>query len=266
MWKKFFRKIKGAISTVKKARVTTVAGAWVFYFLLAVIPLAFLLFTAFNIFKVDADFTFVKAFPEEFSTALNVVEQASKNVSKGVTVFFGITVIVSISSLLNQMSKDGAFIYGVERRRKKGISPRLLAVFALLVLFVMFIIVALIISFRNKLFNGLNSTKSSKMVVVFSAFIILVSVSYVFLMFLNKFISPVKLTFKEIATGSIISLMVMFLGTIVFIVYVKFFSTYNAFYGVLSGVIVMLLWSYILMLGIVMGVLVSMKMHSLRSS
>ena len=54
-------------------------------------------------------------------------------------------------------------------------------------------------------------------------------------------------------TGSLVSLFIMVFGTIGFIVYVRFFGTYNAFYGSLAAIVVFLIWTYILMLGICVG-------------
>ena len=50
---KFSSKIKKFVKPFKDKRLTTVAGSWVFYFLLAVVPLTFLLVTAFGVFGVD---------------------------------------------------------------------------------------------------------------------------------------------------------------------------------------------------------------------
>ena len=41
------RAINSAVKTISEKRLTTVAGAWVYYFLIALIPLAFLVVTAF---------------------------------------------------------------------------------------------------------------------------------------------------------------------------------------------------------------------------
>ena len=54
-------------------------------------------------------------------------------------------------------------------------------------------------------------------------------------------------------TGSLVSLFIMVFGTVGFIIYVRFFGTYNAFYGSLATVVVFLIWTYILMLGVCVG-------------
>ena len=61
--------------------------------------------------------------------------------------------------------------------------------------------------------------------------------------------------------GALISLFVMVFGTIGFTIYLRFFSSYNVFYGSLAGVIIFLLWAYILMFGLVTGVVVNMHVY-----
>ncbi|MBQ4111582.1 MAG: hypothetical protein IJD38_02170, partial [Clostridia bacterium] len=101
------------LSTVLKIftekRLTTVAGAWVYYFLSSVIPLAFLIITAFSVFGVSITGDIVSRLPEEFRLAGETIVQTAEKASKGVTVFFVITVVFSCTTLLNQMSKDGDF-------------------------------------------------------------------------------------------------------------------------------------------------------------
>ena len=59
------------------------------------------------------------------------------------------------------------------------------------------------------------------------------------------------------AIGAMVSLGAIVLGTIGFALYLRFFNSYNAFYGSLAGIIVFLLWAYILMVGLVAGVIVN---------
>ena len=82
---------------------------------------------------------------------------------------------------------------------------------------------------------------------------------------LNKFVSPVKIDFISAGTGSIVSVGVIVLGTIGFTLYLRFFSGFNAFYGTIATAVMFLLWIYVLMLGLVLGVAVSKKTYFHRS-
>ncbi len=256
---KFSYKIKKIVKPFKDKRLTTVAGSWVFYFLLAVVPLTFLLVTAFGVFGVDISLGLVNNLPEEFKVAGTALVETATNASKGITVFFAITVALSCSSLLNQMSKDGDSIYGVRSVRKRGIFRRLWALLALGVLFLIFLGSALSVAFGTAIFQRLAQNGINKILATVLLFCFVILFTYVIIILLNKFISPVKLRFSTVATGGLVSLAVIVLGTIGFIIYLRSFANYNAFYGSLATVVVFLLWTYIIMLGLVLGAIINMQ-------
>ncbi len=236
-------------------RFTTVAGAWVFFFLTSVLPLAFLMVTAFGVFKVDLSLELVSRLPIEYRQSGEAIVSTAEKASKGATLIFVFTTFFSGSALLNQMKKDGDHIYGINTKYKRGLLRRVWAILGLVCLFVVFLAVAFLIAFGNNLFKGysifnlnpiLNMTLSLFLVIIFCYFLIIV---------LNWFISPYKLKFTDLALGALISLFIIVLGTIGFTLYLRFFNSYNAFYGSLAGIIVFLLWAYILMIGLVSGVI-----------
>ena len=58
------------------------------------------------------------------------------------------------------------------------------------------------------------------------------------------------------------SLFIMVFGTIGFTIYLRYFSSYNVFYGSLAGIIIFLLWAYISMIGLVTGVVINMHVYT----
>lgn len=254
MNKKWFAKVYHIIS---EKRITTVAGAWVYYFLSSVIPLAFLIITAFGVFGVSITEDIVSRLPQEFRLAGETIVQTAKNASKGVTLFFIISVIFSCTTLLNQMSKDGDFIYGESSKRKRGFLRRLWAIGALAILFSLFLGCALLFVFGSMLFKNIVSGGIAKLIFTLLTFTVVMAVGYSIILLLQNFISPIKLKISEVALGGFVSLCIIVLGTIGLILYLTFFKPYNAFYGSLASIIVFLLWAYILMLGLLVGVLIN---------
>lgn len=253
----FKRWITYAIRVVNQKRLTTIAGAWVYYFLISAVPLAFLFVTAFSVFGFDVAKNVVSRLPLEFRSAGEAIANTAKRASEGVTIFFVGTVIFSCTTFLNQMSKDGDFIFGVSSKIKRGIVRRAWAVVALGALFLLFLALAVVFAFWNALsLSWLTFGKNSVLLTII-AFTCIIIFSYFIILTLNKFICPHKLSFFQTAIGALVSLFIMVLGTIFFIIYVRFFASYNAFYGSLAGVIVFLLWVYILMLGLALGVIIN---------
>ena len=251
-------------SIFRQKRLSTLAGAWVYYFLISLIPLVFLLVEAFSVFDVNILEDIVSRFPEEFRLAGQAIVETAENASKGATIFFILTVIFSCTSLLNQMSKDGDFIYGESSKSKRGIMRRLWAFVALGALFTMFLGLAIIFAFSNSLRqqNGFLFIKNKEIIINIILFSFVILGGYVIICVLNKYISPVKLKFKCVAVGSLLSLFIMVLGTIGFTIYLRFVANYNAFYGSLAGIVIFLLWCYIIMFGLAFGTIINMQIYS----
>ena len=247
----------GFFASLKEKRLLTVTGCWVFYFLLALIPLVFLLITAFSFFGVDLSLTLAESIPEEFREAVEIIVGTASNVSKSVTVFFVLTTLISCTTLLNQMSKDGDYIYG-EEGKKRGIFRRLWALLLICVLFLLFIAFALCFSFRSAILVRFGN--DAKRIVTIISFAVIIVFAYAIIMLLNGFISPSKLRFLPLAVGSFVSLCITVLGTILLILYIRFFTDFNAFYGSLAGIIVFFLWAFILMLALAFGSFICMRL------
>lgn len=259
------KSIKSFINTLSEKRLTTVAGAWVYYFLSSVIPIAFLLVTAFGVFGVSLSKDLVSRLPEEFRLAGQTIASTAENASQGVTVFFIITVLFSGTSLLNQMSKDGDFIYGIKSSRKRGFMRRIWAMVALGAMFFVFLSVAFLFAFGGAVFSKITTGSGVQLFLTVLAFLTVIVFGYLVILLLNSFISPIRLKFKNICLGGLISLFIVVLGTIGLTVYLRFFSNYNIFYGSLAAIVVFLLWAYILMLGLVLGVIINMRIYHLTT-
>lgn len=254
------KKEKGFFEALKQTRITTVSAAWVFYFLTALLPMAFLLITAFAVFGVNLADKAVGYLPEEFRPAGEAILSAAENASHGMTVFFVLTVLFSGSTLLARMSKDGEFLYEKQSEKRNPFLRRLWAVFALCVLFAVFLGAAVLFAFKDMIFP-VRADGNDGIFITALVFLFIISVCYVIIILLNKFIAPVKLSAPAVMFGSFVSLFVTVAGTIGFTLYLRFFNSYNAFYGSLAAVIVFLLWAYIIMTGLFFGSFVCMRVQ-----
>lgn len=244
---------KGFFTLLKEKRVTTVAGAWVYFFLSSLIPLVFLIVTAFGVFGVEFSLDLVSRLPESLRESGQIIVNTAKSAQEGVTILFAVTVIFSLSALLRQMRKDGNSIYEVSQKDKRGFLERFWAILALAVLFIVFLLTAFAVAFSEKLLLNLPLGKTRNIVTTVIAGIILTSVSYAVIVLLNKYISPSNTPISSILSGSLFSLIIIFAGTFLMGVYLHFFGTNNAFYGSLAGIVVFMLWAYLLMTGLVVG-------------
>jgi len=259
------KQVKGLFELFSEKRLTTVAGAWVYYFLMSVIPLAFLLATAFGVFGIDILFDLVSRLPEEFRQAGVAIAETAEHASKSVTLLFILTVIFSCTTLLNQMSKDGDFIYGVKAEKKRGVLRRVWAIVALGALFTVFLCMAFLFAFRVKIVTkGING--NVKLFLAVLAFSLIILFCYAIIIVLYKFISPVKQKLGSLFLGGLVSLSTIVVGTLGLSLYLRFFNSYNAFYGSLAGIVVFLIWAYIVMVGLVIGAIINKRSYDLTLS
>ena len=243
----------GFLKTLISNRVTTVAAAWVYYFLTALLPLVFLMITAFGVFKVDLAAALVAKLPEEFRKAGELIVSTAQNALGGITVFFFITVLFSGSALLNQMIKDGEHFYKIKPEQRRGLGRRLFAVASLGVIFCVFLVAALVFAFEGKIIAILGIADKSGIFTEILSFLFIILFIYAIIILLNKIICPVKISFSKLVTGAFVALCIIVIGSIAFMLYLRFFNNYNKFYGSLAAIIVFLLWAYIVMLGLSIG-------------
>lgn len=253
--------VKNIFELFGEKRLTTVAGAWVYYFLMSIIPLAFLLATAFGVFGINILFDLVSRLPAEFREAGAAIAETAEHASKSVTILFILTVIFSCSTLLNQMSKDGDFIYGVKSEKKRGLMRRLWAIVALGALFSVFLCMAFLFAFRVKIITRGLGGSGAKLFLTVLAFALLIVFCYAIIIVLYKFISPVKQSLKTLLSGGLVSLTTIVLGTLGLSMYLRFFNLYNAFYGSLAAIVVFLIWAYIVMVGLVIGTIINKRAY-----
>ena len=202
----------------------------------------------------------------EFRSAGEAIVSTASRASKGATLLFVFTAVWSCVRLLNQMSKDGDYLYGKKATVKRGIFRRIWAVFALAGLFAVFLVIAVIIALGGN-FVALNYVfVGGKPLAIILSFVLIITLGFIIIIMLNKFICPFKIKFKNVAVGALISLGAIVLGTIGFALYLRFFNSYNAFYGSLAGIIVFLFWAYILMVSLVAGVIVNVEIKQQKKS
>ena len=134
-----YKKVVKFLKGVKKSGITTFAGAWVFSFIMALVPIFCLLTTAFNLFGVNLVYQLTAYLPNEFKLAGEAIAESASRISSTATIFVVLSVVFSCTTMLAQMSRDGDLIYGFSKKGKISKIERVWAVFALSVLFVFFI-------------------------------------------------------------------------------------------------------------------------------
>ena len=236
-------------------RITTIAGAWVYYFLSAIIPLAFLLITAYGVFGVDVSTQIVARLPIEFRDIAYKIVTTAKMGYKGVTIIFVFSVFFSASALIRQMLFDGGYIYDCKRKNKYFLRVSK-GVVAIIVLFAVFLLSALLLVFGEYLLNTFSDRKI-KNFFIFLCSVVFTIICFVVIFLLNVVICPIKIKKTVLLCNSMLSLILIFLSSIAMKIYLIISSRFNAFYGSLASVFGFLVWIYACMFSLCIGVVFS---------
>ncbi len=86
-----------------------------------------------------------------------------------------------------------------------------------------------------------------------------IAILYMFfiILLLYKYLTRVKLRFKQCVPGAVYAILGIFAASIGFSIYISFFSNYSLIYGSLSTIMLLFLWLYIIGLIIVQGNLIN---------
>ncbi len=256
-WKEF-------ILNLKEKRITSIAGSWVYFFLMALIPLTCLLFIAFKLLGLNIGERLAQSISLDFEQFGNDLIVTAGELTKGITIFFALSIIFSGSNLFSRMLSDGEFIYGIKRRQKNNLLTRLFSIGALAVLFLLFLGSAFVFTFHEHLINSLKFNNGLFFTFILVLFIIVVG--YIVAILFNLFISPIKTSGQGIMLGSLLALGIVVLDTVGFILYMRYFKSISTPYGALSSLIIFLVWTYILMLGLLMGVNLNVCVMKLKKT
>ena len=74
---------------------------------------------------------------------------------------------------------------------------------------------------------------------------------------INLYACPYKLEFYEVYKGALFTTAFTFVATYLFLIYLRYFSNFNEIYGKVATVIVFLSWLYLMIKGVVNGIILN---------
>ena len=248
--KKMLAFFKSAFKTAEENNLALYAGSWSFFFILSAVPLVLLLIMACDALGVNVTFL-LEDMPRELSDGLKLIFSVAEEASKGATFILVLTSLYSSTRLFSYMLKDGEMIYGL--RRKNGIFRKIVGFMLLFLVFLMFLAAATVLLLGKKIsaaiFSGKWGTIAGKLVLN----LLVISAVYLIIVTVNLFLCPRRNKAGAVMLGSLLSLAVTVLGSIGFATYLHYFASYTDLYGNLAAIVVLMLWVYITMLGMVSG-------------
>lgn len=252
----------------KEDNAPILAAAQAYYYLLAIVPLLILLLSILPYLQIDpqraVDFIGT-ILPGEVARTFedNIVNVVSQP-SGGLLTFGILGTLWSASNAMNAFIQATNQAYDVEETRS-FIAKRGMAI-----LLTLFMLTAVIIALVLPIFGGaiidminsfLNLPSQTEIIFQILRWVVSILVMSIVLACLYKFAPNKHFPFKEVLIGAVIATALWQLVSLGFSFYVANFGNYNATYGSLGGLIVLMLWFFLTGLILVVGAEINAILH-----
>jgi len=246
---RFVLKLKDFFSFWKGIWAREIAASLALYFVLGFVPgmclVAFILSDKFSLDLINDSVLF-----KNFTTLLFQLELSAKKSADGAGIFFICVSVYSAVNLFYRFMKCGEILYNFDAKdnplKKRWVS---------------FVFLALTVTFLSAAAVCYVSLQSvlKGIVLNIAAIAVLAIVAFLVLICLNFLVCPFKLSLREVVTGCVFTLILWFLISVGFFVYLECFANYERLYGIFGSVFALIFFVYLLMQAFTFGIAVNIK-------
>ena len=245
------RKVVEEIKYFSDKRFSTLAGTLVYFLLMSVTP--FLFWLALIVGELDFSALGDNEFFAAVTPVLEYLQTSAKGATGGAGIILIVTALWSSTNFFYHLRRSGEIIYD-NRLKKGGLSLRfssLLAVFATIIL----IAFAAAVPFVG---IGVLSSIMPQWLAQFISIIFLTMSAFFIALFLNIFACPYNIGFENTVQGVFLTVALWLIFAVGFTVYLRFANP-QRLYGAIAAVIVFLLWCYLMVNSLVIGIIYNRK-------
>lgn len=257
----------------KEDNATILAAAQAYYYLLAIVPLLILLLAILPYLQIDPqrvmEFMGTILPGEVASTFEEQIVSVVTTPSGGLLTFGILGTLWSASNAVSAFIKATNEAYDVEETRsfikQKGVA----------ILLTLFMLVAVIIALVLPIFGGaiidmissfMNLPSQTEILFQVLRWVISIAVMSIVLAFMYKIAPNKDFPFKEVIIGAVIATVLWQLVSLAFSFYVSNFGSFNATYGSLGGLIILILWFFLTGLILVIGAEINAIIHKRKNT
>lgn len=256
----------------KEDNATVLAAAQAYYYLLAIVPLLILLLSILPYLQIDPqrvmEFMGTILPGEVAATFEDTIISVVTTPSGGLLTFGILGTLWSASNAVTAFIKATNEAYDVEETRsfikQKGLA----------ILLTLFMLIAVIVALVLPIFGGtiidtvssfLNLPAQTEIIFQVLRWVISIAVMSIVLAFMYKFAPNKHFPFKEVLIGALVATVLWQLVSLGFSFYVSNFGSFDATYGSLGGLIVLMLWFFLTGLILVIGAEVNAMVHKRKN-
>ena len=237
---------------VKKS--STYSGALVFYAILGLVPTVYLFSLTLSIFGKELSILNGFYISSEFEEIKAFLISSAKNIGTGGNIIAGLISIYSATNLFHHLKITGEAIYS-----KKSMSGVKMRIFSIIGGVVIFLILSLSLAIFAFFSDFISNKFGALLTSVLSSFVFLI-VIYLGVILVNFFVCPYKIKLGGIIKGSTYTVIFGFIFTVVFLVYVKYFASYDKIYGKVAVIPMFLVWLFIVFRCLVDGFIINSRL------
>lgn len=245
------RKIIQGVKYYTDRRFTTLSGTLVYFLLMSVTP--FLFSVALIVGNVDLSGIISAEIFSAIQPVLEYLQQSANNATVGASVVLAVTSLWSSTNFFYHLRRSGEIIFAPEMR-SKGLKLRF---FSLMAVLGGIMLVALIATVPFIGYGVLENIMPSYLAEIITITFIS-TLAFVTSYFLNVFACPYRLFYDEACGGAILTLILWIIFGVGFSVYLRF-ANIQKLYGAVTAVIIFLLWCYLMINSLVIGMIYNAK-------
>ncbi len=245
------RKLVEEIKYFSDKRFSTLAGTLVYFLLMSVTP--FLFWLALIVGEIDFSALSDNEIFAAVTPVLEYLQTSATGATGGAGIILLVTSLWSSTNFFYHLRRSGEIIYD-SRLKKGGLSLRfssLLAVFATIIL----IAFAAAVPFVG---IGVLSSIMPQWLAQCISIVFLTMSAFFIALFLNIFACPYNLGFENTVQGVFLTVALWLTFAVGFTVYLRFANP-QRLYGAIAAVIVFLLWCYLMVNSLVIGIIYNRK-------
>ena len=228
-------------------RYSTIAGTLVYFLLMSIAPT--LLWLALIVGKIDLRGIISHTLFEAIEPFVTYLNDAAQNAAAGAGVVLAATSLYSSTNFFYHLRRSGEIIYDSDRK-KSGFRLRILAAgIVLIVIACAAVFAAFFLVGSNMLFYFV-----PQFITECITLIVITVAGFFIALLLNIFACPHKLGFSRAVSGSLLTTALWLLFAGGFTVYLRF-SDPSQLYGAVAAVIIFLLWCYVMISSLVVGII-----------
>lgn len=240
-------RIVALYKTFSDKRYSTIAGTLVYFLLMSIAP--FLLWLTLIFGKVDLENLVSNQLFDAISPIIGYLQQSAESAASGAGILLLVTSLYSSTNFFYHLRRSGEIIYEYDEV-KGGIRLRLSSLAIVLITVVAVAFLAALALFGSVVLDEI-MPKAVSDAILFT-FITMIDVFVAVL--LNMFACPYKLNFSQAISGSLLTAALWIVFAVGFSIYLQFANP-TRLYGKIAAIIVFLLWCYLMISSLVVGVI-----------